>query len=94
MAPEIEELAREGDVSGQQAALLIDRVRMHEGRPQLYGTQFQQEDGRLVPYRVADEDALEERRAAMGLPSMERYVELMEEAYGVPVVREAEGTAP
>lgn len=94
MVQEIEALAEEGDVSGQQAALLIDRVRMHEGRPQLYGTQFEQEDDRLVLYPVADADSLDERRAAIGLPSMERYVELMEEAYSVPVVRDGEGTPP
>jgi hypothetical protein len=40
--------AREADPS--QLAMLVDRVRSFEGRPQLYGTQFDwDDDGRLIP---------------------------------------------
>ena len=88
MLPLIEERAQKGIVPPQQAALLIDRVLMHEDLPQRYGTQFKMVEGRWVLHPVEDEDGLEERRRSMGLPSMEEYIRMMEEAYNAPVVRE------
>jgi hypothetical protein len=57
-----------GDIPLWHAAYLEDRIRMHEGRPQLYGTQFQQdENGDTHAYQVEDPDKIDERRAAVGL---------------------------
>ena len=88
MLPVLEDLAKRDAVPRDQAALLIDRVLMHEGLPQRYGTQFTIDNGRMLLHPVEDEAALEERRRSMGLPSMEEYMRLMEEAYGVPVARQ------
>lgn len=85
--PTIEGLARQGTVAADQAALLIDRVLVHDGLPQRYGTQFEIVDGRLVLDSVENEAGLEARRSSMGLPSMEEYIRLMEEVYKMPVVR-------
>jgi len=85
--PTIERLARQGKVPPDQAALLVDRVLVADSLPQRYGTQFTMVDGRLVLDSVADEATLEERRRAMGLPTMEEYMRLMEDMYHVPVVR-------
>ena len=40
MLPVIEQHARQGAVPPSEAALLIDRVLMHDNLPQRYGTQF------------------------------------------------------
>jgi hypothetical protein len=88
MLPVIEEQARQGAVPPSEAALLIDRVLMHDGLPQRYGTQFKMAEGRWVLHPVEDEDALEARRRSMGLPPMDEYMRMMEEAYGAPVVRQ------
>lgn len=69
------ELLREaegrGEVSAWQAALLEDRVRFFEGRPQRYGTQFDwDEEGRLSPLPVEDPAGVDERRAEVGLPPL------------------------
>jgi hypothetical protein len=85
--PAIERLARQGKVPPDQAALLVDRVLVDDSLPQRYGTQFRMVDGRLVLDPVEDEATLEERRSAMGLPTMDEYMRVMEEVYGVPVVR-------
>jgi len=85
--PDIERLARQGKVPAGQAALLVDRVLVADSLPQRYGTQFTMADGRLVLDPVEDEATLEERRRAMGLPTMEEYMRLMEDMYHVPVVR-------
>jgi hypothetical protein len=86
MMPVLERLAERGDVPRDDAAMLIDRVLMHDNLPQRYGTQFQMVDGRLVLYQVEDEALLEERRRSMGLPPLEQYMRLLEDFYKTPVV--------
>jgi hypothetical protein len=67
----LEEAARRGDVSPQHPAYLLDRIRMYEGKPQIYGTQFMpNEDGDWVLWKIEDEPHVEDRRAAIGLPPL------------------------
>lgn len=87
MLPVLEELALEGTIPRDEAALLVDRVLVHDGLPQRYGTQFSMIDGRLVMDSVMDPAGLEERRRSMGLPTMEEYVRALGEMYQVEVVR-------
>jgi hypothetical protein len=54
-------------------ALLTDRVRVNQGRPQVYGTQFQQIDGKFVPLAIEDPENLSARRETMGLMPMVDY---------------------
>jgi hypothetical protein len=64
----LSDAVRRGDASPGNLAYLTDRVRMHRGEPQLYGTQYQYTpDTGLVLHEVADPDRLDERRAAAGL---------------------------
>lgn len=51
------------------AAYLGDRIAMHEGRPQAYGTQWvdDRRDGRIRPWTLAEPDRVNEFRAAVGL---------------------------
>ena len=63
-------------------AYLVDRIRMHEGREQVYGTQTYRaktDDGGtfffVIP--IEDVDHVDERRAAMGMESLAEYVESM-----------------
>lgn len=77
MLPELERLGKRGELPLADLALLTDRVLMHRGQPQRYGSQFTLVDGRLVPAPVADLVGLDERRATMGLPPMAEYVKLL-----------------
>jgi len=53
-------------------ALLTDRVLMNEGQPQIYGTQYVGvEGGGLAPWPIADAATVDERRRAVGLPSLQ-----------------------
>ena len=54
-------------------ALSIDRVLMHKGKEQRYGSQFGMKDGHTVPYPIEDMAHLDERRASMGLEPYEQY---------------------
>jgi hypothetical protein len=77
--------AAKGEADMSDVATLSDRILNAEGKPQIYGTNFQIRDGRLVPYPIADPARLDERRAAVGLPPMSVYVELLRQVYKGPV---------
>ena len=66
-------LVDSGEVSAVNVAYLTDRVRMHEGKPQVYGTQFRRSNGHWEPYPIEDPDRVDERRAALGLPTLAEY---------------------
>jgi hypothetical protein len=64
----LQEAAEAGDVPAWQPAFLEDRVRVFEGRPQRFATQFElSDDGWPVPFPVDDPDGVDERRRAVGL---------------------------
>ncbi|WP_394840715.1 hypothetical protein LZC95_27030 [Pendulispora brunnea] len=70
----IEDAAEQGDVRRMHVAMLVDRIRVYEGRPQLYGTNYDwSEDGSCMTPMIGIEnpECLDERRREMGLPPME-----------------------
>ncbi len=76
--PLLRTAAREGRARPRHAAMLEDRIRCFEGRPQRYATQFDWDaEGDLSPGDVEDPERLDERRRAVGLPPL---AEQMEEA--------------
>jgi hypothetical protein len=80
------ELMRSSDEPGVTAAdiaLLTDRILVERGLPQMYGSQFQFVDDKLVQYPVDDPDSVDVRRAEVGLPPMAEYVRLLQQAYGI-----------
>lgn len=70
-----------GDADGQSVALLTDRVAVQRGQPQVYGTQADMRDGRLVLNPIADSAGVEARRAKMGMMPLGDYVRLMDSMY-------------
>jgi hypothetical protein len=72
-------------LSGQDYALLLDRVLVGEGKPQVYGTQakrFEAWKGRepvLEP--IEDEGNVDKRRAEVGLPPLSEYREMLKQMY-------------
>lgn len=64
----LDQAGAEGDVPHWQPAYLTDRIRAFEGRPQLYGTQFDwDEDGQMSPKPIEQPETVDARRAAVGL---------------------------
>ena len=74
--PMAREAVRSGDLAPAHFVLLEDRVRMHQGQPQLYGTQLTRDaaTGRLELWPVEDEAAVDIRRAGVGLPPLADYL--------------------
>jgi hypothetical protein len=62
-----------GEASATDLAYMEDRVRVAEGRPQLYGTQFTSIVVRWGPFPIEDEEHVDERRASVGLGSLADY---------------------
>lgn len=64
--------ADEGRLPRWQPAYLEDRIAMHEGRPQRYGTQWIDDpvDGRIRPWKLADAEHINKLRAGVGLEPM------------------------
>ncbi|WGS83982.1 DUF6624 domain-containing protein [Methylomonas sp. UP202] len=68
----LKQAAANKDVMPWQPAFLEDRIRMYEGKPQIYGTQFQpNKNGLLEPYPIEDSESVNERRQAVGLNTIE-----------------------
>lgn len=82
----LEDAARDRAVPPWQPAMLLDRIRVFEGKPQVYGTSFDwDEHGMMSPRPIADPDTVEERRAAVGLPSLaEAIASQRRQAMGQP----------
>ena len=69
--PLLQKAAAEGDVPAWQPAYLIDRICFYEGRPQVYGTQWDWNDeGVISLWHVVDPQSLDELRRSVGLPPL------------------------
>lgn len=79
--PFIEKQARNGDLDMQEYAMLLDRTLMHDKKPQVYGTQFEEVNGEMVPYKIEDEANLDKRRDEIGLMTMKQYMEIIRQVY-------------
>jgi len=74
-----------GDVEGQHYALLADRVAVHRGQPQIYGTQASVVQGRFVLDPIADSANVDARRAKVGMPPVAAYMRILDSVYGTRV---------
>jgi hypothetical protein len=75
--PLLERAVAAGEATPKNYAYLLDRVRMHQGKPQVYGTQFR--NGEL--WKLEDPDHVDERRRSIGLDTMAEYTEQMKRLY-------------
>lgn len=80
--PILEAAAQTGEAPSVHFACLEDRIRVFEGRPQRYGTQFDwNESGMLSPQPIEEPDRVDSHRASVGLgPMSERIQEVRQQA--------------
>lgn len=69
------------EASADQVAYLTDRVLLAEGKPQVYGTQFETVNGKLQPRPIENEAEVDQRRATMGLEPLAVYAEQVRAHY-------------
>jgi Family of unknown function (DUF6624) len=84
MPPLLHNLVEQDKIFGSDVAVLTDRILVSEGKPQEFGTQFKQLDGKMVMMPVKDPRHLEKRRAKYLLPPMPVYRKLISDMYHLP----------
>ena len=90
LLPTFREAVASGKARPPDLAMLEDRVRTGEGKKQLYGTQITMgPDGKPRVSPIEDPQNLEARRAAVGLPPMSVYLELIQSEVGQEIDRSA-----
>ena len=75
--PLIEKAVKNGDLSKEQYALMKDRILMHEGKPQIFGSQIK--NGKL--YDLESPETVNKRRQEMGLEPIEDYLKRFDISY-------------
>ncbi|MBE9463835.1 DUF6624 domain-containing protein [Dyadobacter subterraneus] len=74
----MENAVYENKADPKNLAYLTDRIAVLEGRPQLYGTQFDwDENGKLSPNPLEDYVMVNQRRKSVGLNSLEEQTQIM-----------------
>jgi hypothetical protein len=81
MLPLMEKAVKTGDLDGSLYATSIDRVRIQDGKKQLYGSQFNTSGDACEPLPIEDPEHVEERRAAIGLGPLAEYMKQLCEMY-------------
>lgn len=76
--PVIKQAAANGELPAKYAAMLEDRICMYEGRPQIYGTQYDwDEHGQLSPWPIADLSQIDKLRKTVGLGPIEENTRIL-----------------
>ncbi len=70
----------QGQASPIHLAYLTDRLRLAQDLPQVYGTQFRLEDGKLSPAPIEDPEHVDERRGALGMTTLAEYQAMQEDS--------------
>ena len=70
-----------GEVPRRDVAYLTDRLLVANGKKQTYGTQCVFQNGKVVPKPIEDAENVDQRRAKVGLPSLNEYLRVAQEQY-------------
>ena len=80
--PHVKTAFNNGDIDGQCYAMFIDRLLVHEGKPQKYGTQIKNWVNKTpIPYTIENRSNVNTARASIGLFDLEDYLLLVRDAY-------------
>lgn len=82
--PIMKEAVKNKKASALDLALLIDRIEVGNGRPQIYGSQISEKDGIYTIDPIADEINVNKRRAEVGLEPLDEYVKHWGIKYKLP----------
>ena len=82
--PLVERAVRRKEIPPDDFAMLTDDVLNHEGKLQLYGTNFTYAGDKLALSPTQDPARLDERRRKIGLPPIAVYMQFMAELAGKP----------
>jgi hypothetical protein len=94
--PVLQNAMENGDANKESVALLDDRVRMIEGRPQRYGSQVRRDPntGKMTFWHIEDEESVDKRRAEMGLGPLAEYAKRFKGLEYVPFAERTDKAQP
>lgn len=76
----LEKAVEENKAAPISLAYLTDRIAVFEGKPQLFGTQFDwDENGEMNPHQIDDLAKVNQRRKALGLNTLEEQTVIMKQ---------------
>ncbi|MDQ6787528.1 MAG: hypothetical protein M3033_12035 [Acidobacteriota bacterium] len=83
----IKKAFRRKEITPSEYAGFVDRLRLHQGKPQLYGQgfSFKEGGGKMTMDAVVDPKNLDKRRKKIGLPPIAESVKILEEMYHLKV---------
>jgi hypothetical protein len=70
-------------IDGEAVAIFTDQVSIAQGKNQVFGTQADLIDGKLVFFQIENEDSVDQLRAQMDLPTLAEYKKALKVFYGV-----------
>ena len=80
--PMFVEAAEQRNIKGELLAMLQDRIACRLGKPQIYGTQgYYNENGIFESVAMIEPEKVNERRASIGMNTLEEYIEQMNNQY-------------
>lgn len=82
--PMMREAVKSKKANPWEFALLVDRVEVNRGRPQIYGSQIEMRNGKYTLSPIKDEINVNKRRAEVGLQPLEEYVKHWNITYKLP----------
>lgn len=77
----MERAVPDSEAKGSDVAMLADRIAVQRGQKQRYGTQAKITDGKVILDPIDDSAHVDQRRAALGMPTLARYVAVLESVY-------------
>lgn len=80
---ELEKQVQKDNANSRNFGLLTDRVKINTGQKQIYGTQvtYISEKCQAIPKPLEDSTNVNKRRAEVGLPPIEEYLNMMSEMH-------------
>ncbi|HKR64113.1 MAG TPA: DUF6624 domain-containing protein [Thermoanaerobaculia bacterium] len=81
LLPVMERAVKHQELDGALYATSFDRVRILDGKKQLYGSQFDTKGDKCEPMPVEDPEHLDERRIAIGLGPIADYAKQLCDVY-------------
>ena len=73
------------EISPMDFANYIDRLLVRQNKPQIYGSNFEIKEGKLVMSETRKRKDLNKRRQKIGLPTIEEYAKKLKEIYNLEV---------
>ncbi|MFT4807014.1 MAG: hypothetical protein ACI9LX_000330 [Paraglaciecola sp.] len=70
-------------MSGEAVAIFTDKVSIAQGKKQVFGTQADLINDKVIFFQIENEDSVDQLRAQMGMPSLAEYKTTLEVLYGL-----------